>query len=172
MTRVRSDFFVRPRRCVLSAAAAGRRGFTLIEVLAALTIFALCAIVLASAYLNILLSYDIVSRNAVVGEDVAFARQLVLREPDRKKLEEGGEFETAGGRRVRWGVEIASTTTADLFTVIFNCEISDPARAEPEKTIQTFTLLRPTWSIDVAERDKLRQEARTRILELQGKAAQ
>lgn len=154
---------------------AARRGpraaFTLVEVLAALAIFALVAIVLGSAYLNILNSYEAASRHAVVGEDVAFARQIVLTEPDREKLEQGGEFDTAGGRRARWSVEIASTTTAELFQVTFNCEISDPARAEPDKTTQTFMLLRPTWVVDTAERDKLREEAKTRILELQTKKA-
>lgn len=149
----------------------GPRGFSLLEVLVALAVFALTAIVLGSAYLNILNSYEVVARNSVVGEDIAFARQLVLTEPDRLKLEKGGEFETAAGRRAQWRVEITSTMMADLFTVIFTCEVSDPNRPEPDRITQTFTLLRPTWSVDVAERDKLRQDTRTRILELQQKKA-
>jgi general secretion pathway protein I len=147
------------------------RGFTLLEVLIALAIFALAAIVLGSAYVNILLSYDVVRRNSTYGEDVAFARQIVLNEPDRTKLEKGGEFETADGHHAKWDVEIASTTTADLFNVTFTCEISDAKQPEAQKTTQTFLVLRPTWSIDAAEHDKLRQDARTRILELQGKKA-
>jgi len=151
--------------------AAGRRGFTLIEVLVALTIFALSAIVLVGAYVNVLLSYQIASRTERAAEDMAFARSLVLTEPDRTKLEQGGEFDTAGGNHARWSVEIVSTTTADLFTVNFICEIDDVRTGEPVKTVQTFTLLRPTWSIDPAERGKLREDAKTRILELQGKIA-
>lgn len=153
-------------RATFSRQPSAGGAFTLVEVLAALAVFAFAAIVLASAYLNILNSYDIVSRHGVTGEDVAFARQLVLTEPDREKLEEGGEFESLGGRRVRWDVEIASTTMPDLFTVTFTCEVSDPTQPEPEKTTQTFTLLRPTWSIDTAERDQLREDVKTRILEL------
>ena len=149
----------------------GVRGFTLIEVLVALTIFALCAIVLGGAYMNILVSYATVSRGEQINEDVAYARSLVLTEADRTKLEQGGEFDTAGGRHVRWSVDIASTTTADLFTVTFTCEIPDPDQSESQKRVQTFTLLRPTWSIDPAERTKLRQDAKTRIYELQGKVA-
>ena len=146
--------------------------FTLVEVLAALSVFAFSAVVLASAYLNILNSYDIVTRHATTGEDVAFARQLVLTESDREKLEEGGEFETSGGRRVRWEVEILSTAMPDLFTVNFTCDVSDPARVEPDKTTQTFTLLRPTWVIDTAERDKLREDVRTRIAEIKSEIEQ
>lgn len=141
-------------------------GFTLLEVLVALAIFAFVAIVLGAAYLNVLNSYDAVSRGVQVGEDFAFARQLVLTEPDRKKLEKGGEFDTADGRHARWSVEIASTNTADLFNVSFTCELSDSSRPEPEKIVQNFMLLRPTWSIDAAERGKLKEEAKTRILEL------
>jgi general secretion pathway protein I len=152
--------------------ASCRAAFTLLEVLVALAIFALGAVVLGSAYLNVLNSYEAVSRGRQVSEDFAFARHLVLTEPDRLKLEQGGEFETANGRRARWTVEIESTTLADLFKVAFTCEIPDPTRIEPDKQVQTFVLLRPTWSIDAMERSKLKEETKTRILELQGKLRQ
>lgn len=146
-------------------------GFTLLEVLVALVIFAMAAVVLGSSYLNVLTSYEVVSRGMTVDQDFAFARELVLREPDREKLEQGGEFEGAGGRSVRWSVEIESTSVPNVFTVAFQCELSDPARPEAEKRTQRFTLLRPTWVKDVAERDKLKEEMKTRIYELQGKKA-
>lgn len=145
-----------------------RAGFTLLEVLVALSIFAMAVVVLGSGYLNVLNSYEVVSRGAQVREDFAFARQLVLREPDREKVEEGGEFDSAGGRRVRWTAEIESTNVADLFQVTFTCTVDVEGRTEPDRVVQTFRLLRPTWSTDPAERSKLRDEARTRIHELQG----
>ena len=68
---------------------AGRpSAFTLIEVLVALVIFAMVVVVLGSAYLNVLISYEVVKRGTLINEDFAFARQQVLTEPDRKKLEE------------------------------------------------------------------------------------
>lgn len=146
--------------------------FTLLEVLVAMTIFAMAAVMLASSYLNVLNSYEAVSRGVVINEDFAFARQQVLNEPDPKKLEEGGEFETAGGRRAQWSATVESTTVADVYRVTFSCTIDDPARPEPEKQEQSFLLLRPTWVTDPGERGKLKEETKTRILELQGKLQQ
>jgi general secretion pathway protein I len=149
-----------------------RRAFTLVEVLVALVIFAMAAVVLGSSYLNVLISYETVSRGVQVNEDFAFARELVLREPDRKKLEQGGDFETANGKRANWSVEITSTTVPNVFNVAFTCELADPTRPQPQKVTQQFTVLRPTWVIDVAERDQLKADIKTRIYELQGKKAQ
>ncbi len=147
-----------------------RAGFTLVEVLVALAIFALSAIVLGATYVNVLNSYAIASRTTAISEDVAFARSLVTQQPDNKKLVDGGEFESAtSGRRVKWTAEITPTTTADLFTVVFNCEISDSAQPAPEKTVQTFMLLRPTWTVEGSSRTQLKQDAKNRIAEIQGK---
>jgi general secretion pathway protein I len=157
----------------LSRRRPDRAGFTLLEVLVALAIFAMAAIALAGAYISILNGYEVAARANEDDADVAFARSLILNEPDRKKVEEGGDFDSADGRRVHWAAEINSTNEADLFSVTFTCDVTDPNQqaGQPQKTVQTFTLLRPTWSIDSAERDKLRQDAKTRILELQGKEA-
>lgn len=149
-----------------STVVARRGGFTLLEVLVSMSIFAFAAVVLGAAYLNILNSYEAVSRGVKIGEDFAFARQLVLTQPDRKKLEEGGEFDTAGGGRTRWSVEIQATNLPNLFDVAFTCEITDPAKAEPDRLVQTFRVLRPSWAIDPAEQGKLKEEVKTRIMEI------
>lgn len=149
----------------------GRRsGFTLLEVLVALAIFGLAAVVLAAAYINILNGYEIAARSNATDADVTFARSIVLNEADRKKLEEGGEFDNADGRHVKWSVEITSTNTADLYQVVFTCVVDQGVSLEPMTTTETFTVLRPTWTVDTGERDKLREDAKQRILEIQGKA--
>ncbi len=141
--------------------------FTLLEVLVALAIFAMAAIALGGAYVNVLTSYVDVNRIDERHEDVRFARSALLAEADRDKAEEGAEFEAGDGRRVRWRAEIESTNVADLFLVTFVCEITEPTDARTREIVQTFRLLRPTWS-DAAERETLRTEARNRILEYQG----
>ena len=143
-------------------------GFSLLEVLVALMIFALSAIVLGSTYVNILNSYEAVARGNTRDEDVAFARAQLLAQTDRAKVEAGAEFDSLENRHVRWSATLASTAMPDLFIVTFFCEVSDTTKGgDAQKTTQTFTVLRPTWS-DAAEKTQLRQAVRDRIAELQG----
>jgi len=144
-------------------------GFTLLEVLVALAIFAMAAVVLGATYVNALNAYEAVSRRNEYDADLRFIRAAVLTEPDRNKVEEGGDVDLGGGKRAHWQADIASTDTVDLFSVAWTCEITDPARREPYHAAQTFLLLRPTWS-DPVERTKLMDLAKQRILELQGVA--
>jgi general secretion pathway protein I len=145
------------------------RAFTLVEVLVALVIFAMAAVVLGSSYVNVLTSYEVVARGTRTNADLGFAREQVLREPDRKKLEQGGEFETLGGGRAKWSVEITSTNVPEVFNVAFTYEAASATGTDAVKQTQQFTVLRPTWVDDVAERDKLKADMKERIYELQGK---
>lgn len=146
-----------------------RRGFTLLEVLVALVVFAVSAVALGSAYVNVLNAYDLAGKGNARDENVRFARSLLIAEPDRKKAEEGDDFETPGGVHVRWHAKIEATDTADLFQVAFICEMSDtqPGPTRPPRT-ETFMLLRPTWS-EGGDAAKLRAKAKERIVELNQK---
>jgi prepilin-type N-terminal cleavage/methylation domain-containing protein len=57
---------------------APRRGFTLIEVLVALMIFGLTAVVMGGAYLNVLNSYEAAQRSNKNDGEVSFARSQLL----------------------------------------------------------------------------------------------
>lgn len=139
------------------------------EVLVALAVFAMAAVVLASAYINVLNAYALVGRGDSRDENVRFARAQLLAEPDRKKAEQGDDFEAGEGVRVKWSATIEPTTTADLFHVIFVCDLNDPkATAPATPTKETFMLLRPTWS-EGGDAAKLRANAKDRILEIKKK---
>lgn len=151
--------------------------FTLIEVLMALVIFALTAVVLGSAYLNVLGSYEAARAANATDFDVSFARSQLLSQPDLQTAENGAEFDdTAPGpgataRHVKWTADIEPTDTTDLFTVTFTCTITEPAAPEPAKVTETFMLVRPTWS-DPTTQSTLRQNAANRIALYQGKLSQ
>ncbi len=147
------------------------RAFTLIEVLAALAIVALSAIVLGAAYVNVLLGYEHAEEATRVDADVQFAREILFREPDREQAEEGDSFENAAGREVRWRATIEPTDIADLFDVQFEVIVAGD-QTETERVVQErFRMLRPTWSED-NERELRREESRNRIEEyLRGREA-
>jgi general secretion pathway protein I len=145
-------------------------GFTLLEVLAALTIFALTAVVLGAAYLNILNSYQSVGRGTGDRQDVAFARQSLLTQPDLTTAENGDEFDTPEGHHVQWSLDVPpvpSPIVTDLFTVSFVCEVADTPTSQPRKYAEVFQLVRPTWS-DPATRTSTKQAAATAIAKAQG----
>lgn len=149
-----------------------RRGFTLLEVIVALAIFALAAIVLGAAYVNVLTAYETVQRGNQTDEDVRFARAQLLAEPDHDKAEKGGDFAAMGGRQVQWHATIAATTTADLFDVTFVCELGDSSAGGGAATVtEHFFVMRPTWA-DPTINTKLKQDAQDRIAKLQGRAKQ
>lgn len=144
-------------------------GFTLIEVVVALMIFALTAVVLGGAYVNVLNSYEVARKANMNDEDVSFARSQLLTQPDLQTAQTGAEFDD-GERHVKWTAEIDPANTTDLFTVAFTCTITEP-RAEPRRVVETFMLTRPTWS-DPTARSQLRQDAADRIAVVQGRQAQ
>lgn len=144
--------------------------FSLLEVLISLVIFSVAAVVLGSAYLNILNSYAVVSRGSGDEQEVAFARQQLLTQAELVSAQNGEEFDSADGRHVKWTAQVDPTGTADLFSVNFTCIISSSAAGTEAKTVkQSFMLLRPTWS-DPTDRAALRQNAASRIAKLQGKS--
>jgi prepilin-type N-terminal cleavage/methylation domain-containing protein len=144
--------------------------FTLIEVLVALLIFTLTAVVLGGAYLNVLNSYEVAQRANGFDNDVTFARSQLLTIADLPTAQAGAEFDD-GDRHVKWTAEIDPADTTDLFTVTFTCVLTNPG-ATPAKTIvEIFMLLRPSWS-DPSARSTLRAAAASRIAVVQGKQPQ
>lgn len=146
------------------------RAFSLVEVLAALLIFALTAVVLGGAYLNVLNSYEVAQRSNVNDNDVTFARSQLLTQSDLPTAQAGAEFDD-GNRHVKWTAEIDPADTTDLFTVTFTVVLTDPGTAPVKTVVENFMLLRPTWS-DPTARTTLRQAAASRIAVVQGKQPQ
>ena len=141
------------------------RAFTLLEVLIALAIFAVAAVVLGAAYVNVLTAYASIEPRNAYDSEVKFVRAVLLAQADRKKAEKGDDVNLPENRHARWNATIEETDVADLFHVRFTCVIDGSDLAKPFKVDQTFMLLRPTWS-DPAVRDKLQQAAAARIQKL------
>lgn len=141
------------------------RAFTLIEVLVSLAIFAMAAVGLATAYLNVLSSYQAAGRRHDREEDWKLVRAAVLAESEREKVEAGGSVTMPGPRVVRWSAEIEDTAVADLFAVTIRLEADAGPDAKAGAGEARVMLLRPAWS-DPAKRDELRAASKARWEEL------
>ncbi len=142
------------------------RAFTILEVLVSLAIFYLAAIALGAGYANIL--QNIRSAKALQEEsgDLRTIRALLLAEPDRKKVEQGGDVVSGDGKHLHWEATIADTRVGDLFGVTLVSECIDNFSNTSWKRSESFMVLRPSWSEGVV-RDKLRAEAKARLENVQ-----
>jgi general secretion pathway protein I len=147
-----------PRAWILRRLA----GFTLIEVLVSIAIFALAAVVLGSAYVNVLSGYQRMRGSTLDGSDVAFVRAIVLAEPNREVVEKGGDLRRADQSTLHWRAEIEPTNRADLFRVTLECELPTSSPGPARRVRDSFLVLRPTWS-EPAEREKLRAKFREEL---------
>lgn len=140
-------------------------GFSILEVLIALAIFAIAAVILGGAYVNVLNGYELANNALQRNEDVRFARQSLLAESDPEVIRRGGDFAGANGRTVRWRATLDPTETSDVVQVTFECEINGPDMKKAEKVTEVFRVLRPTW-LQPVDREKIRQQNRDRITKI------
>jgi len=143
------------------------RAFTLIEVLISLSIFALAAVVLAAAYLNVLGSYQAVARRQQGEEEWKLVRAAVFSEPDRTKVEAGGRLPLPDSTNLQWKATIKETAIADLFAVTVRAEPEAAVAGESRVREQTVLMLRPLWS-EAGERDRLRAVTLQRLTKERG----
>lgn len=137
-------------------------GFTLIEVLVSLAIFALAAVVLSVAYLNILGSYRTLGSRHEAEENWKLLRAVVLTEADKEKVEQGGRIALPDGAHLNWKGQIEPTDVADLFRLTLEADVTDTGAGDARQRRQVIHVFRPSWS-DPAEREELREITRQRV---------
>jgi prepilin-type N-terminal cleavage/methylation domain-containing protein len=145
-----------------------KNAFTLIEVLVALSIFALAAVGLGSAYSNILLSRMALKEKGVGEEDFARCRAAMIETANFADIEKGGDVYLPDDRMARWKGKIEPTTVTDLFLITLTVEIQTSAGGPygaPRE--QSQWILRPTWSVE-SDRAKLLSDAKQRLLKTRG----
>ena len=142
--------------------ASKQRGFTLLEVLVALVIFAFSGLMLASAYVNVLSAHQAALHRDVLAPDRRLVREALFAQPVLEKVEAWNDLTLPGDRAARWRATVTPTPIADLFDVALEIELPPVDGKKQPAITETCRLLRPTWS-QPADREKLRVDARSRL---------
>lgn len=138
-------------------------GFSLIEVVVAVALFATASVVLTSAFVNALLARQHGQTNALRIDDIRAVRLQLLLEPNRDDAEDGGEMETLHSGTASWRSEIRATELVDLFQATLEIEFKDPLEGTEPNYQESLYLLRPTWS-ESDERSDLLESKRSELL--------
>lgn len=142
-----------------------RGGFTLVEVLVSLAIFALAAVVLSAAYTNVLLARQAMRQLDIEDEAFTRSRAALLETAGLEDAKAGGEIDLSDGRKARWSSEIEPTQVGDLFSATLTVEVAEASGASQPPRMETAYLLRPSWSVS-GDRAKLTDAARERLRRL------
>lgn len=141
------------------------KGFSLIEVLIALALFAIASNIIGSAFINALLSRERNNDNSYRDIAVQTARKQLLLEKNIDDAEDGGSIETLELGEVDWYAEIIPTDMVDLFEVNLFIEFFDLKDDQSTNYNETLLLLRPTWS-ESDERSSLLQDKKEDLLDI------
>lgn len=131
-----------------------RRGFTLLEVLVGIAILAMAAVVLGAAYANTLGAHAAVAQRARTGDSMDYLREVIFNEPERDKVEKGGQVTLPDGRLLNWEATVEEAAVPDLFKVTVRGRFSGAASKDDDFE-HVAMVLRPTWS-DSGKREQLR----------------
>lgn len=137
-------------------------GFTLLEVIVALAIFALTGTVLATAFLNVLGAQQAAMERDANAGDLRLARQALGLEPALDKVTAWNDLPLPDDRKARWRAVVTATTVADLFDVALEIELTAADGRTLPVVTENLRLLRPTWS-QPADRETLRAAARSKL---------
>ncbi|MDA9763846.1 MAG: prepilin-type N-terminal cleavage/methylation domain-containing protein [Opitutales bacterium] len=138
-----------------------QQGFTILEVLVAVVIFAGAATVLVASYINILSNFEASRIKTNFEEELAYVRAELQLISDVEEAMDGDEFDMGNGVTGNWYSEIEMTEIPNLFAISMFVDMVD-AEGERMELTQLFYLLRPSWS-EADEVDRARQDLQERM---------
>lgn len=148
------------------------KGFMLIEVLIALSLFGLSAVYLVEGAFVASRTIRFMKDTRELEQDLLWARNEIFQEADYEKLSEGGDLPTPSMGDIQWETEVEMTGVTDLYKVILTLSYdgNDELGVEPGERTYAMLMLRPTWSNHGdfnSDRQRLWEERKELIIELE-----
>lgn len=149
-----------------------KKGFMLIEVLIALSLFGLSAVYLVEGAFVASRTIRFMKDTRELEQEFLWARNEIFEEADYEKLSEGGDLPTPSMGDIQWETEVEMTDVTDLYKVILSLSYdgNDELGVEPGERTYAMLMLRPTWSKHgdfSSERERLWEDRKELILELE-----
>jgi prepilin-type N-terminal cleavage/methylation domain-containing protein len=149
-----------------------KKGFMLIEVLIALSLFGLSAVYLVEGAFVASRTIRFMKDTRELEQEFLWARNEIFEEADYEKLSEGGDLPTPSMGDIQWETEVEMTNVTDLYKVILSLSYdgNDELGVEPGERTYAMLMLRPTWSKHgdfSSERERLWEDRKELILELE-----
>ncbi len=124
-----------------------KSGFMLVEVLIALALFGLSAVILVDgAFVATRVAREMEDTRELE-QDLIWARSQILGISDYEKLSEGGDIEALSMGEVTWETEVEMTDVLDLYRVVLRLDYdgNEDYGVEPGTRESAMYLFRPTW---------------------------
>ena len=147
-------------------------GFMLVEVLIALALFGLSAVILVDgAFVATRVAREMVDTRELE-QDLIWARSQILGISDYEKFSEGGDIKALSMDEVTWETEVEMTDVLDLYRVVLRLDYdgNEDYGIEPGTRESAMYLLRPTWASHSdfsSERGRLLDDRRRKMQEHQ-----
>jgi prepilin-type N-terminal cleavage/methylation domain-containing protein len=132
-------------------------GFSLIEVLVALTLFAIAVSAFTQSTFYALSSLQILQTGPTNDLDLRFVREHVLNIEDKEKIESGGTLQTLHSGEATWSITLEPTDILDLYAMTLSVEFAEGSETKDRKIEQKLYVLRPKWT-DANDRKKALKE--------------
>ena len=124
-----------------------KSGFMLVEVLIALALFGLSAVILVDgAFVATRVAREMEDTRELE-QDLIWARSQILGISDYEKFSEGGDIEALSMGEVTWETEVEMTNVLDLYRVVLRLDYdgNEDYGVEPGTRESAMYLFRPTW---------------------------
>jgi type II secretory pathway pseudopilin PulG len=122
-------------------------GFMLVEVLIALALFGLSAVILVDgAFVATRVAREMEDTRELE-QDLIWARSQILGISDYEKFSEGGDIEALSMGEFTWETEVEMTDVLDLYRVVLRLDYdgNEDYGVEPGTRESAMYLFRPTW---------------------------